>query len=116
VLIDGMVGARIVKLSENRVELFQKTRTLQLPGLDAGGLPVTSMDHQKHRPPADATGSQFPDLYAVPFGEYQVAEGASPAFAPVTLNHSHTVWSVVRKLEAGVGTEQLLVSTAFVTI
>jgi hypothetical protein len=32
-----MVGARIVKLSENRLEPFQETRTLQLPGEDAGG-------------------------------------------------------------------------------
>jgi len=51
-----------VKLSENRVEPFQKTRTLQLLGEDAGGLAATSMDHQKHRVLAGDTGSQFPDL------------------------------------------------------
>jgi hypothetical protein len=37
-LIDGAgVGALIVKLSVNTVEPFQKARTLQLPGVEAGG-------------------------------------------------------------------------------
>ena len=79
------------------------------------GARMSSVERQLQRLPADATGSQFPDLYAVPFGEYHVAEGTSPAFAPVTLNHSHTVWSVVRNAVAGAGTVQPLVLTAFVT-
>jgi hypothetical protein len=49
------------------------------------------MDAQKHQFPADATGFQLLEVYATPFGLYQVAEATSPAFAPVTLNHRYTV-------------------------
>jgi hypothetical protein len=61
-LIDGPAdGAAIVKLSVNTAEPFQEARTLQLPGVDAGGLPAIAMGNQKHQLPADATGFQLLD-------------------------------------------------------
>src|ERR1017187_8955247 len=112
----GLGSPEIVKLRVNRGEPFHVTLVLQLPGLAAGGLPVMSIGQKKHQPPGEATGSQLPDLYTTPPGEYHLAEAISPAFAPVTLNHNHIVWSVMRKLEAGVGTEHLVVSTALVSM
>ncbi len=88
-LIDGP-GAKIVKLTVKRDEPFHEMPMLQFPGEDAAALPATSIDHQKHQVPAEATGFQLPDWYAAPPGEYQVADGTSPAFAPVTLNQIHT--------------------------